>query len=104
MQFYKKIENEFFYQMDNSEIQALSKYRIDQAKENLEEVEALFNINIFKGASNRVYYAIFHAIKAMFALEKIDFNKHSSGILYFNKEYVSKYIFLRELGRKVGQV
>lgn len=89
--------------MDSNEIQALSKYRLDQAKENLEEAEALFNINKFKGASNRAYYAIFHAIKAMFALEETDFKKHSSVMAFFNKEYVSKNVFSKELGRKVGQ-
>ena len=34
--------------MDNKEIQVLSKYRLEQSKENLEEAEALFNINKFK--------------------------------------------------------
>lgn len=89
--------------MDNNEIQVLSQYRLDQAKENLEEAEALFNINKFKGASNRAYYAIFHAIKAILALEEIDFKKHSSVIAYFNKEYVSKNIFTRELGKRIGE-
>lgn len=32
--------------MDNQEMITLSKYRIEQAKENLEAAEALFNINI----------------------------------------------------------
>lgn len=31
--------------MENKEIETLAKYRIEQAKENLEEAEALFNIN-----------------------------------------------------------
>lgn len=89
--------------MDNKEIEALSKYRLDQAKENLEEAEALFNINKFKGASNRAYYSIFHAIKAILALEETDFKKHSSVIAYFNKEYISKTIFPRELGKRVSE-
>lgn len=89
--------------MDNKEIEALSKYRLDQAKENLEEAEILFSINKFKGASNRAYYSIFHAIKAVLALEQIDFKKHSSVIAYFNKNYISKEIFSRELGKKVSE-
>ena len=89
--------------MDNKEIEALSKYRLDQAKENLEEAEILFSINKFKGASNRAYYSIFHAIKAILAIEQIDFKKHSSVIAYFNKNYISKEIFSRELGKKVSE-
>ena len=53
--------------MDNQEMITLSKYRLEQAKENLEEAEALFNINKYKGANNRAYYSIFHAIKAVLA-------------------------------------
>lgn len=89
--------------MDNKEIEMLSKYRLEQSKENLEEAEALFNINKFKGASNRAYYSIFHAIKAILALEQIDFKKHSSVIAYFNKEYISKEIFSRELGKRISE-
>ena len=87
--------------MDNKEIEILSKYRLEQSKENLEEAMALFNINKFKGASN--YYSIFHAIKAILALEQTDFKKHSSVIAYFNKEYVSKEIFSKELGKRVTE-
>lgn len=89
--------------MDNKEIEALSKYRLDQAKENLEEAEILFSINKFKGASNRAYYSIFHAIKAILEIEQIDLKKHSSVIAYFNKNYISKEIFSRELGKKVSE-
>lgn len=89
--------------MDNKEIKTLAKYRLEQAKENLEEAEALFDINKFKGANNRAYYSIFHAIKAILALEQTDFKKHSSVIAYFNKEYISKNIFPRELGKRVNE-
>ena len=88
--------------MDNQEMNTLSKYRLEQAKENLEEAEALFNINKYKGANNRAYYSIFHAIKAIIALEQIDFKKHSSVIAYFNKEYINKNVFPRELGKRVS--
>ena len=89
--------------MDNNEIKALSEYRLNQAKENLIEAEALYNINRYKGARNRAYYAIFHAIKSILALEEVDFKKHSSVIAYFNKEYISKEIFSRELGKRISE-
>ena len=88
--------------MDENEIKALSNYRLEQAKDNLEEAVVLCNINKYKGASNRAYYAIFHSIKAILALEQTDFKKHSSVITYFNKNYVSTNIFSRELGKRVS--
>lgn len=89
--------------MRNKEVETLAKYRIEQSKENLEEAEVLFKNNKFKGANNRAYYAIFHAIKAILALEQIDFKKHSSVIAYFNKNYINKEIFPKELGRRVNE-
>ena len=87
--------------MDSNEIKALSNYRLEQAKENLEEATVLADINKYKGASNRAYYAIFHAIKAILALEEVDFKKHSSVIAYFNKNYVHTEIFPKSIGRKI---
>ena len=90
--------------MHNQEVIDLSNYRLSQAKENLEESEILFKMNKFKGASNRAYYAIFHAIKAILALEQKDFKKHSSVIAYFNKEYINKQVFSKELGKDITNI
>lgn len=89
--------------MDKENIQALSKVRLEQAKENLEEAEILFDLNKFKGASNRAYYSIFHAIKSILALKQKDFKKHSSVLAYFNKEYTNNGIFDKELGRRINK-
>lgn len=89
--------------MDNNDIRALVNYRLEQSKENLEEAEVLFENKKFKGANNRAYYSIFHSIKAILAIEKTDFKKHSSVIAYFNKNYISTNIFSRELGKRVSE-
>ncbi len=77
-------------------------HRLEQAKENLEEAELLYNANKYKGANNRAYYAIFHAIKAVLALEPIDFKRHKDVIGYFNKNYVATEIFPRKIGSKIA--
>ena len=89
--------------MDKENSITLSKYRFEQAKENLEEASLLFNESKFKGASNRAYYCIFHVMKAICALDEVDFKKHSGVISYFNKEYISTSIFSRELGKRIGE-
>lgn len=80
----------------------LAKHRLEQAKENIEEAEALYNIKKFKGANNRAYYSIFHSIKAVLALEPVDFKRHKDVIGYFNKNYVKTEIFPRKLGSKIS--
>ena len=81
----------------------LAKYRLEQAKENIEEAEALYNIKHFKGASNRAYYSVFHSMKAVIALDKKDFKKHSGVIAYFNKEYINNGIFSKDIGKRINR-
>lgn len=47
----------------------------------------------YKGATNRAYYAIFHSMRAVLALEGVDFKKHSGVIAYFRQNYIKLGIF-----------
>ena len=47
----------------------------------------------YKGAANRFYYSVFHSIRSVLALEKVDFKKHSGVISYFRKNYIKTGIF-----------
>lgn len=60
--------------------------------------------NLYKDSINRSYYATFYAIKAVLALEEVDFKRHKDAVAYFNKKYVATDIFSKELGRKVGML
>ena len=53
-------------------------------------------------ANNRAYYSIFHSIKAVLALEPIDFKRHKDVVGYFNKNYVKAEIFPRRLGSRIS--
>ena len=47
----------------------LVSYRIETAKSDLKSAKILLNAGEYKGANNRAYYAIFHAINAVHALD-----------------------------------
>lgn len=79
----------------------LAKHRLEQAKEDLEAGKLLYDKNFYKSANNRAYYSIFHSIKAVLALEPIDFKRHKDVLAYFNKNYINKEIFSRMMGRKI---
>ena len=81
----------------------LSNHRLEQAKEELEDAELLFDKKRYKSANNRAYYAIFHAIKAVLALEPIDFKRHTDIQAYFNKNYVNTEIFPKSMGRRISK-
>ena len=75
------------------ERETLSELRLSQAKQCLVSAEALLQINDERGAVNRAYYAVFHAIRSVLILEGKDFAKHSGVISYFRKEYIKTGVF-----------
>ena len=78
-------------------------YRIQTANESLKSAKILLAAEEYKGSNNRAYYAIFHAINAVHALNGKSFKRHKDAIGNFNKDYVKTEIFPREIGRKIGE-
>lgn len=74
----------------------LSKYRIDEAYEFLNSGKKNLEMNEYKTANNRAYYSVFHAMRAVLALDEVDFKKHSGVIAYFREHYVKTGIFDRK--------
>ena len=79
----------------------VAKHRLRVAKEDLQAANLLLEANSYRGANNRAYYAIFHAVSAVLAMERVAFKKHKDTLAYFNKNYVATEIFPRNLGRKI---
>ena len=48
--------------------QDLSKYRLEQAEQCLKSSGLLYDNEDYKGAANRAYYAIYHAIRRVLSL------------------------------------
>lgn len=80
-----------------------AKYRLEKAKESLISAKLLYDNHDLIGTNNRAYYSIFYAIRAVLALERVDFKKHKDVIAYFNKNYVKTEIFPRKIGSKIAQ-
>ena len=55
----------------------LSLYRLDRAKEDLKTAEDNIRDNNLRASVNRSYYAIFHALRSVTALDQFDSSKHS---------------------------
>jgi uncharacterized protein (UPF0332 family) len=79
----------------------VAKHRLHMANEDLESAIATFDLGQYRTANNRAYYSIFHAISAVLAKEGVAFKHHKEMLGYFNKNYINKGIFPRELGRKI---
>ena len=85
--------------MDNENRESFALYRLEKAKETLKSAQILCEeVKDYTSANNRAYYAIFYAIRAVLALEEIDFKRHKDVIAYVKTE-----IFSRKLGKKIVQ-
>ena len=80
--------------MDKDEltIEQFAKYRLERAKQDLSDAEFSYKNNRFLNANNRAYYSIFHAIRAVLALEQKDFKRHKDVLAYFNQYYIIRHL------------
>jgi len=82
-----------------NEILALSKYRLDKAKEEFATSKLLYENGIYSKSLNCSYYSIFHATRALLAYDQFDSKKHSGIISYFIKNYIASKTLNQELGK-----
>ncbi len=91
--------------MDNSnKAMDLCIYRMQNAIETLDTAKLCMDNKRYKDTINRSYYAAFYAVKAVLALEEIDFKRHKDVVAYFNQHYVATDIFEREVGKFLGRL
>ncbi len=73
--------------------QIISKLRLEKAEECLTDAKLLLERESYRSAANRSYYAVFHAMRAVLALDGYDSQKHSGIISEFRRLYIKTGIF-----------
>lgn len=63
-------------------------YRLNQAKETIEEVNKLIETGLLKVAVNRVYYGMFYCLTALALKYEFNSSKHAQLIGWFNKDFI----------------
>ncbi|PWJ73229.1 UNVERIFIED_CONTAM: uncharacterized protein (UPF0332 family) [Murimonas intestini] len=81
----------------------LALYRIETAKSDMKSAKILLEAGEFRGANNRAYYGIYHAISAIHALDGNAYKRHKDALANFNKNYVKTEVFSRSLGRRIAE-
>lgn len=81
----------------------LMQYRLDMAKERLDSSKVLLESGSYKDSIGRSYYAMFTAVRALLAVEGVDFSKHSAVIAYFQKEYIKTGKFDKKFSKYISQ-
>jgi len=80
-------------------LQALLRYRLDQAHETLREADILLASAAYRGAINRAYYAMFYALLALLATRQLGTSRHSAAIALFDREFVKTGVFPTSLSQ-----
>lgn len=80
----------------------LSRYRLQKAKEMLASAQRDMEAEDYASANNRAYYSIFHAMRAVLALDGEDYKKHSAVIARFTLNYLKPEIFPREYSKLIS--
>jgi uncharacterized protein (UPF0332 family) len=79
----------------------LATFRLEQARECLQNAELSIAADSFKAAANRSYYCIFHAMRAVLALESFDSKRHSGVISQFHKNYIKTGVFSKKYSKVI---
>ena len=80
----------------------LANFRLNQAVKCLQSAQRGLAADDFADAANRSYYCIFHAMRAVQALDRFDSRKHSSVIDNFRKNYIRTEIFSHGFSDIIG--
>ena len=89
--------------MTDEERRDLSTARLDLALNCLNTAKVNRDIGDYRAAANRSYYAIFHAMRAVLALDEVDMSKHSGIMAEFRRRYLRTEILDRKLSATITQ-
>lgn len=86
--------------LSDEDREALKKYRIELAKEAVEETELLIKNDKLRLAVNRVYYGMFYILSALALKYKFKSSKHQGLIGWFNKNFIKE----NKIERRYGEI
>lgn len=82
----------------------LSKRRLEIAHERLTTAKAMLELGDYKASANRLYYAIFSAMRAVLALDGFDSKNHSGIIARFRQSYIKTGILDTEMSKIIDDL
>ena len=83
-------------------LKELAAHRFVRAEEELSTADLLLKNSSFRSSLNRSYYAIFHALRAVNALDEFDSSRHSGVIAHFNQAHVKTGEFPKSVSKIIS--
>ena len=75
--------------------------RLGKSTDDLETAQINYDAGKYDASVNRAYYSVYHAIRAVLALDDIERRKHSGNISYFREHYIATDVFDRSYSETI---
>jgi len=82
----------------------LVKYRLERAKETLEDAQLLIESKRWNSAINRLYYSAFYAVIALLLNENHKTTTHNGVKSIFSEQFIKNNIISQEFGKRYSQL
>ncbi|MEI6277015.1 MAG: HEPN domain-containing protein [Prolixibacteraceae bacterium] len=89
--------------LDEKDRAELIRYRLDEAKDTLEDVSLLITNDRFRAAINRIYYGMFYSLLALGLKFDFETSKHQQLIGWFNKSFIHEGLIDTKYGRIINK-
>ena len=89
--------------LDADERNELIKYRLEEAKETIADVELLIENDRLRAAVNRIYYGMFYSLLALGLAYQFETSKHQQLLGWFNKNFIHEGLIDAKFGKMINK-
>ncbi len=86
--------------INSEDRKTLIEYRVNQARETVDEADLMIKNSCFRAAVNRIYYGMFYMLLALSLKYEFATSKHQQLIGWFNKNF----ILTGKINKKYGKI
>jgi len=89
--------------LNESEKGELIRYRLQEAKDTIEDVKLLIDNDRLRASVNRIYYGMFYSLLALGIAYDYETSKHQQLIGWFNKNFIHEGLIDSKFGRIINK-
>lgn len=89
--------------IDEKDRVELIRYRLDEAKDTISDVQLLLSNNRLRAAVNRIYYGMFYSLLALGLKFDFETSKHQQLIGWFNRHYIHEGLIEPKYGQIINK-
>lgn len=89
--------------LEENERTELIRYRLEEAKETIADVQLLIDNDRLRAAVNRIYYGMFYSLLALGLDYQFETSKHQQLLGWFNKNFIHEGLIDAKFGKIINK-